>query len=41
MLSLGVREAIEQTLESLKAGRNASGLDTSLQGGHSTDGRQY
>ena len=33
-----MREAIEQTLVSLKHGRPASGLDTSLQGGRSTDG---
>lgn len=40
MLSLSVREAIEQTLVSLRHGRQASGVDTALQGGQSTDGKK-
>lgn len=38
---MSVREAMEQTLVSLKHGRHVSGLDTSLQGEHSTDGKRW
>lgn len=38
VLALSVREALEQTLATLQAGHATTGMDTGLQGGHSTDG---
>ena len=34
-----MREALDQTLESLRSGRITTGIDVGLHGGHSTDGR--
>ena len=34
-----MREAMEQTAATLQAGRVATGMDTGLHGGHSTDGQ--
>lgn len=38
VLALSVREALQQTLESLRSGKTTTGMDVGLQGGHSTDG---
>lgn len=37
VLALSVREALDQTLESLRSGRITTGIDVGLHGGHSTD----
>ena len=38
VLALSVREALQQTLVSLRAGQSTTGMDVGLHGGHSTDG---
>jgi len=37
VLALSVREALEQTLDTLRSGNATTGMDVGLQGGHSTD----
>lgn len=41
MLSLSVREALEQSLTQLRKGQSTTGLDISFEGGHSTDGMTF
>ena len=38
VLALSVREAMEQTVASLRAGHVTAGMDIGIHGGHSTDG---